>query len=199
MSMLSVQNQSTNVVRYFHQLFELGELFPVQLFLDFEDWRMGSSGFNWNGDVPPTADREFISASHATPQTIAGAHFWPFVSHPIGPIVPSYGYLKNEGLVFDRANLHDQLSQQKTLVADVRGRVNWTREYQETALMDAKLRSRKDVRREMTNALGHTEHWLRNEEAELRVLQASQCSATNCVITFNTSSLLVTGAFSATG
>lgn len=47
-------NQSTNDARFFQRLFERGTLYKTNLFLDFEDWRMGSRGFSWNGYIPPS-------------------------------------------------------------------------------------------------------------------------------------------------
>ena len=47
-------DQSTNDVKYFQRLFDRGNMYGVNLFLDFEDWRVGSRGFSWKGYIPPT-------------------------------------------------------------------------------------------------------------------------------------------------
>lgn len=40
------------MVGFYHQLFDNGNLFAVNLFLDFEDWRFGARGFSWDGNIP---------------------------------------------------------------------------------------------------------------------------------------------------
>ena len=43
------------------KLFKRGRSFSIQLFLDFEDWRVGTRGLNINGDFPPQKFENDIS------------------------------------------------------------------------------------------------------------------------------------------
>ena len=197
--MLIVLNQSTNEVSFYHQLFDNGELFPVELFLDFEDWRLGTSGFNWEGNERPTRNHLSIPAAKAKAGIIRGAHFWPFAYDAIGPDIPAYKMERNQGLILNRAYQHIQIQQQEKLVQDLFERMNWMEENIEWAIMDARLRSRKDVRREMTIELGHIHHWYQNELQELMELNSSQCAHVDCTIVFDTTKLTLTGAINAKG
>ena len=47
------QDQSTNDVRYYQRVYDLGELRPINLFLDFEDWRIGGEGIHVGWRDPP--------------------------------------------------------------------------------------------------------------------------------------------------
>lgn len=60
--------------------------------------------------------------------------------------------------------------------------------------MDAIRRSRKDVKIYMSHEKVHFTQWLENEREELIQLNSSQCVFKKCTITFNTSSLQLTGA-----
>jgi len=106
---------------------------------------------------------------------------------------------RNQGLVLDRTLQHKQIGWQQALVYDIKGRVDWIDENIEVALMSATLRSRKDVRREMTNQRGSYSLWLHNEIQELHELNSSQCVSSPCTLLFNTSSLTMTGVATATG
>jgi hypothetical protein len=87
-----MQDQYTNDVRYFHQLFDRGVLFKTNTFLDFEDWRIGSRGFSWDGNIPPTAPgATSIPKARATDYKLRGAHFFPFDQPSLGPDIPCYG------------------------------------------------------------------------------------------------------------
>jgi hypothetical protein len=193
-------NQTTNDVRYYHQLFERGQLLPINLFLDFEDWRLGTRGFSWDGDIPPTqAGMTSIPKARAKAGTIRGAHFWPFDQTPLGPDIPSFMQERNQGLILDRRLHNRQIGFQEALVYDLEGRVSWIDENLEVARMDAKRRSRKDVKIAMLHERDHFTHWLSNERDELIQLNTSQCTLIKCSILFNTSSLLLTGAINAQG
>jgi hypothetical protein len=194
------QNQTTNDVRYYQQLFELGELRPVNLFLDFEDWRIGTRGFSWDGDIPPTqSGKTSIPLARAKPGKIRGAHFWPFDQVPLGTDIPSFLKERNQGLILDRRSHNVQIGYQEALVADLEGRLEWIDENIEVARMDAVRRARKDVKAYMLHERAHFAQWLENERTELIELNTSQCTLIKCSIVFNTSSLLLTGAIQAKG
>ena len=47
-------DQYTNDVQYYHRLFDRGTLYKMELFLNFEDWRIGTRGLSWDGFIPPS-------------------------------------------------------------------------------------------------------------------------------------------------
>jgi hypothetical protein len=170
------------------------------MFLDFEDWRMGSRGFSWAGYIPPTArGATSVPKARAPDGYIRGAHFWPFDQRSLGPDIPCYLTERNQGLVLDRSLQRAQIDQQEALVDDLRGRIDWLEENIEDATMRPELRSRKDVRANLTWVKADFTHWWENEVDELQQLSSSQCIEKECWIMFNTSSLELTGAISDTG
>lgn len=193
-------DQNTNDVRFFQRLFDRGTLYETNLFLDFEDWRMGSRGFSWSGYIPPTArGATSVPKARAADGIIRGAHFWPFDQDSLGPDVPCYMTERNQGLVLDRSLQRSQIDAQMALVDDLQGRIDWLEENIEDAQMRPELRSRKDVRRNLTFVRADFEKWRVNEVEELRQLNSSQCIMKDCTILFNTSSLELTGAINDTG
>lgn len=172
----------------------------MSLFLDFEDWRLGTRGFSWDGSIPPTQDN---ASSIANPRMeykrIRGAHIWPFAERSLGPDLPCYLLERNQGLVLDRRMLHHQIGYQEALVYDLEGRVQWIEENIEFAKMDAMRRSRRDVKHYMIGQRTHFLHWLNNEDAELQELKVSQCVLKKCYLLFNTTSLTLTGAIEDVG
>lgn len=189
-------NQSTNDIRYFHQLFEEGEQVPVNLFLDFEDWRIGTRGFSWEGTIPPTQPgATSIPLARADPvELIRGAHFSPFTQDSLGPDIPCYREERNQGLILSRQIQSEQIYKQQALVDDLHGKIDWSKENIEWASMGPELRSRKDVKETMNVVIDDLMHWWSNEVDELKELNTSQCALTSCSITFNTTSLTLTGA-----
>jgi hypothetical protein len=176
----------------------------MNLFLDFEDWRMGSRGFSWNGYIPPSSlGSTSVTKARALTVTdegaIRGAHFWPFDQPSLGPDVPCYMTERNQGLVLDRALQRTQIDAQEALVDDLFGRIDWLDEHIETAVMGPQLRSRKDVRANLTWVQADIVQWWTNELSELGELSSSQCVSEQCIIRFDTSSLLLTGAITAKG
>ncbi|CAM9248295.1 unnamed protein product, partial [Ectocarpus fasciculatus] len=195
-----VQDQETNDVIYHQRIFERGEKKNISMFLDFEDWRMGTRGFSWDGNIPPTkAGASSIAEARADSGTIRGAHFWPFDQDSLGPDIPCYLQERNQGLVLDRRLHHVQTGYQEALVYDLEGRVEWIEENIEWARMDATRRSRRDVRHYMIGERTHFQHWLENERVELQELNTSQCAIVSCYLLFNTTSLELTGAISDKG
>ena len=170
------------------------------MFLDFEDWRMGSRGFSWSGYIPPTAlGATSVPKARAPDGVIRGAHFWPFDQASLGLDVPCYMTERNQGLVLDRPLQRSQIDAQMALVDDLLGRIHWLEENIEDAHMGPVLRSRKDVRSNLTWVKADFTHWRNNEIDELRALNSSQCIMQDCKILFNTSSLALTGAINDTG
>lgn len=189
------QDQSTNDVRYFQRLFDRGNLYETNLFLDFEDWRMGSRGFNWLGTIAPTQlGMTSTPKARAKDGDITGAHFWPFDQVSLGPDVPCYLQERNQGLVLNRDLQRQQIDQQNALVQDLAGRIRWIGENLEFINMDAHLRARKDVRRNSLYVQADFQRWHDNEVKELRNLSSSMCVNVDCNLVFDTSALTLTGA-----
>lgn len=193
-------DQYTNDARFFQRLFDRGTLFETNMFLDFEDWRMGARGFSWTGYIPPTAQgATSVPKARAPDGVIRGAHFWPFDQASLGPDIPCYLTERNQGLVLDRSLQRAQIDAQAALVDDLAGRIDWLSENIEDASMRPELRSRKDVRANLTWVKADFTYWWQNEVDELIQLNTSQCIEKDCVIMFNTSSLSLTGAINDTG
>ena len=190
-----LQNQTTNDVRYFQQLFDRGNLYQTNLFLDFEDWRLGSRGFNWLGTIAPTQiGATSMPKARAADGAIRGAHFWPFDQASLGLAVPCFLLETNQGLVLDRDLQMIQIVKQKALVQDLAGRIDWIGVNLEVINMDSVRRSRKDVRRNSLNVQDDFRKWHTNELNELRNLSSSACVNVNCDLVFDTSNLTMTGA-----
>jgi hypothetical protein len=111
-------------------------MYSVNLFLDFQDWRLGSRGFSWYGTIPPTkAGESSIPMARALEGEIRGAHFWPFDQDSLGPDIPCYLDERNQGLVLDRKLQRAQIDKQEALVSDLLGRIEWLEENIEWADM----------------------------------------------------------------
>lgn len=189
-----MHNQTTNDVRYFQRLFDRGNLYQTSMFLDFEDWRLGSRGFNWKGAISPTElGQTSIPKARAKDGVIRGSHFWPFDQVSLGPDVPCFMEERNQGLVLNRDLQRKQIDIQVALVDDLGGRIQWLGENIEIASMDAQRRSRKDVRQNITWVQDDFRKWKRNEEAELAELSSSMCVNVTCSLIFDTSNLTLTG------
>lgn len=195
-----VQDQNTNDVKYFLQLFERGVMYETSLFLDFEDWRLGCRGVSWEGNIPPTeVGASSIPRARANLGNITGALFWPFAEESLGPVIPSFLRETNQGLVLDRTQHYTQLLKQQSLVNDLKGRLDWLTVNIQDAAMGPELRSRYDVQANLSAVRADFGFWHINEEHELQLLNSSQCAVVDCSILFNTSSLQLTGAINATG
>lgn len=161
---------------------------------------MGSRGFSWTGYIPPTAlGATSVPKARAPDGVIRGAHFWPFDQPSLGPDIPCYLTERNQGLVLDRSLQRAQIDAQEALIDDLAGRIEWLADNIEDASMRPELRARKDVRSNLTMVKADFTNWWENEVDELRQLNTSQCIQQDCVILFNTSSLLLTGAINDTG
>jgi len=203
---LSVQQSSSSIIFINYKKHNLkiynflGTLYQTNLFLDFEDWRMGSRGFSLIGYIPPTANGyTSITKARAIDGFLRGAHFWPFNQKSLGTDIPCYEKERNQGLVLDRKLQRQQINQQEALINDINGKIKWIENNIEDATMTPNLRSRKDVRENLTWVQADLLQWLDNENVELKMLNSSQCVMIDCFIQFNTSSLQVTGAINDTG
>ena len=192
-------------MKFYQRIFKRGTLYNVSLFLDFEDWRIGSRGFKIATNLPPQIP--FGGPVVISKQSnlynltvIRGAHFSPFEYYiSTTTNIPSYLKERNIGLVLDRQSQTYQVNQQDALLLDLSGEINWMTQNLQTATMDFKLRSRKDVIEDMRDKRAKIYDWKMNEVNEMKSLNSSQCSYVNCVIRFNTSALTLTGAITGKG
>jgi hypothetical protein len=193
-------DQASNNVRYYYQLFDNGQLRPVELWLDFEEWRIGTRGWNWDGLVPHIASNQStIKSSRAAFEMIRGAHFWPFDEESLGPDVPCYRGERNQGLVLDRQLQAKQINQQDSLVQDIEGKIAFLERNIQNSTMGPVKRSRKDTLELNQKEIEILNQWRTNERKELQELTDSQCARQRCSLLFNTSSLALTGSIAGTG
>ena len=106
-------NQSNNEIKYYFKLFNRGKLFRADLFLNFEDWRVGSRGLSVGGNN--AIQNNTNNGSQLYSNIVRSAHFSPFF-FPFSTSrtydIPSYLYERNQGLVLDRSLQFSQLNLQ---------------------------------------------------------------------------------------
>lgn len=152
------------------------------------------------GYIPLTANGfTSLTKARASDGILLGAHFSPFNQKSLGTDIPCYEKERNQGLVLDRILQRQQINQQEAFINDIHGKINWIDNNIEDATMTPNLRSRKDVRENLTWVQADLLEWLENENYELKILNSSQCVMKDCFIQFNTSSLELTGAVNDTG
>ena len=193
-------NQATAQSSYTFQEFRDGEHAQVPAFLDFEDWRRGVQGWEQscrNDDatyqlcLPAPAALE--GDAHVKP---VGAHWSPFSNDALGPSIPTFGNMCNSGLVLNEEELELDITKQTGLIQHYEELVAWIdEEYQYGVTDDPMLRTRKDIRENITSYA----KTIQAEKDVLAALRQSQCSNQPCQLLFNTSDTTLTGAINATG
>jgi hypothetical protein len=189
-------NQTDNAAAFYQRLFSMGEKYSISMYADFDDWRAGLRGFVLDGGCTPTVRHE---CNASVEDLLPHAHFSFADFASIGPVIPAVYTEENRGLVLNNASLQVQIEQQTALVDDLQSEHDWMTENIEIAMMDSVRRSRKDVRRYITEQRDKLGAWLAHEQSELRQLSTSQCRLVECHLLFNTSSFQLTGAINATG
>lgn len=192
-------NTSSNEIQYFHRLFSDGMLFPIELFLDFENWPIGTNPVTYDGS-------EFSTFSE--PKNITGAHFSPFLvstndsasitnhsNNSISDITSIYPSPVN--LYLDTNALSLEVSALDAKAEDLEGRIQWLETNKEWYRMDASRRSRLDVKLAGEETLKSLQIQLTEMKLALSWLNSSQCSSpvdsSGCSLLFNTSSLTLRG------
>mmetsp|Transcript_6677 Transcript_6677/g.15166 ORF Transcript_6677/g.15166 Transcript_6677/m.15166 type:complete len:1894 (+) Transcript_6677:1692-7373(+) len=192
----SQYNQSSAQSSHTFQKYLNGEHVEVPLFLDFEDWRRGIRG--WEQSCRGGANELCFPASlseEANDKPV-GAHWSPFDFDAIGPNVPTFGNTWNNGLVLNKKTLELDIKDQMNLIAEYESLVTWMdEEFRHRVSDDAMLRSRKEIRENITNYTSI----ITAEKEVLAALAQSQCSNAPCNLTFNTSDVSLRGAVNATG
>ena len=215
-------DQHSATVYFTNKVFDGGENFPSSLYSDFEDWRVGTHGWYHRGILPIPADGN-REGHHRRPYGAHFSPFNFSVIGPSvpthGPLgrmdEPSRGAERhsegggqtdehvaydaqqqfiNSGLVLNNASQARQIEAQERLLDTLQTDIDWSLEYRETAIMDAKARARLDVQRLMQDRLDHLNERYEFEDEIYQNLSSSQCTEQRCEIHFDTSELKLSGA-----
>jgi hypothetical protein len=182
-------NQSEASSLYSDQTFMGGEFNDADLFADFEDWQKGTY------DIVPGRPRTHLSTTE-----VPGAHWSPFDFDSLGPSVPTFNGTFNKGLVFNNTQLKREIKQQESLIVQICNDIQWLKNESEVATLDATKRFRRDVTPHIMATRDDQIALLDKEVNILRALNTSQCvQIESCHLTFNTSSLELSGAVNASG
>ena len=191
----SEYNQSSAHSSHTFQEYFNGEHADISLFLDFEDWRRGIRGWGQScrGGGMACLPASVTGEGKHVP---TGAHWSPFDFDTLGPSIPTFGNTWNNGMVLNKKSKHLDTKDQMNLIEEYESLVKWTdQEFQTKVTGDPKLRSRDQIRGNMTNYTGK----IRAEKEVLAALVKSQCSDVQCSLIFNTSDARLWGAVNATG
>ena len=202
-------NITTNSIQYYHQLFTDGQLFPVNLYFDFENWRIGTNPFTYD-------DTLYTSSHH--PEVITGAHFSPFLplynnysNISVSNITTNESFVSEEDfysqspvdLYYDTNKLYGEVLDLQAKITDLQGRISWLEENKEWYRMDSVRRSRLDVKNAGMAELALFNSRLNQLKDNLSVLSSSQCSSMNdtsgCSLLFNTSAVTMRGVINMDG
>lgn len=188
-------NQMTTQISHTIQQFNGGKHTDVALFTGFEDWRRGIR--SWKQSCRNNVGDQCLpeTGSERESNKPLGAHFSPFDFESLGQSIPTYGHLFNSGLILNQKELKKDLTKQQLLIDKYESLVKWLdREYIHAVTADANLRSREEIRANITDYTA----FISNQKELLQTLSTSQC-AVNCTLLFNTSNAEMSGAVNATG
>ena len=190
-------DQSTAQSSYTFQEYYNGKHVTIPLFLSFEDWRQGTRGWEQScrrGRKDKCLPAHISAQDENKPM---GAHWSPFDFDSLGPNVPTFGKLSNNGLVLNKETLEAEIADQSDLIGKYEAMVNWTeKEFQHHVTGNAMLRSRDEIKKNITN---YTNAISKEKEILTSLLQ-SQCSdSDNCDLLFNTSNAILSGAVNSAG
>ena len=159
---------------------------------NYEDWREGTrpvargvEGGGWQATTTGTKP--------------AGSHFDPFDYVSLGPSVPSRNTTSNNGLVLNADVLAYDVGLVERRIEELETFVDFTSDNLSVARLDAVKRCRRDTKIDMSRTLADYSASVLDEKAKKLVLSNSQCANVPCELLFNTTSLALTGAISATG
>ena len=179
-------DESIGASQYSSQAFSGGSHAVSNAFANFENWRQGST--------------EVVSEKSMMPNNITGAHWSPFDFTSLGPSVQTFNGKINSGLVLNRLNLKDEISKQIDLISQIENKIDWLQNQSKLATLDAQKRFKRDARTQILASRDDEVNRLGAEIKVLTALNASQCSLTEyCHLTFNTSSLDLSGSINSTG
>jgi len=190
-------NQSLAASSYTFQEYLNGEHVQAIAFLDFEDWRVGTRG--WEQSCRNDGDNSELclpASPEESNNNPTGAHWSSFVFDALGPTVQASSNKWNQGLVLNKQVLKKDRVDQIDVIDQYESLVAWLdEEYQYSVTGDVMLRSREEIRANITN---YTEI-IQTEKQILDALTRSQCSNVQCSLLFNTSDATLSGVVNATG
>ena len=177
------------------QIFAGGLHRKIPLFVDFEDWRQGP--FTWERSSSGDGFRD------GTPQDEVsfipkGSYWSPFMFKSLGPLIPSFNTSSNSGLVLNKKILEYELERQENWIQSIQDYLVWLRNEAHITSLDARTRTRIDIREQLHRTELQYEKRLRVENEKKIVMRNSQCVGL-CELVFNTSSLELWGIINATG
>ena len=191
-------NQTVASSVYTAQEYAGGDAEHVSLFIDFEDWKKGSRG--WEQSCRASGTGECLPASAHDESRPRGAHWSPFDLGVLGPSVLTYDQSWNNGLVLNRAELNDDVAKQTQLIDKYKELAEWTEsQYRHGLTDDPRMRFRENIKQDARKYIDRLESMIETEQSTLDVLAASQCVNIECNLLFNTSDLTLRGAVNATG
>ena len=179
-------NESTDVSTFTSQEFPGGEHYSIPLFEDFENWRRGSSLL-----------QGLETSSFSKGKELEGAYWSPVDFISLGPKVPSYNRTVNSGLVLNQNKKEVDIEKQRAWIAEIQLYLDWIRKEENITSLDARTRSRLEIKDTLHLTYKQYSKMLEKEEQKLKIMVESQCS--ECILTFNTSSLEMNGSMNATG
>jgi len=191
-------NQSLAVSSYTFQEYLNGEHVQANTFLDFEDRRVGIRG--WEQSCRNDGDNSELClpiSPEESNNNPTGAHWSPFVFDALGPTVQASSNKWNQGLVLNEQVLKQDIADQTEAINQYESLVAWLdEEYQYGVTNDVMLRSREEIRANITN---YTEIIQTEKKIFAETLTRSQCSNVQCSLLFNTSDATLSGVVNATG
>ena len=177
------------------QIFAGGLHRNIPLFVDFEDWRQGP--FKW--ETSSRRDSVRVDTSKDELSFIPEGSYWsPFAFKSLGPLIPSFNTSVNSGLVLNKKKLGYELERQDNWVKSIQDYLEWLKIESQITSLDAKTRTRNDIREQLQSTVLEYEKLLQVENEKMIIMRNSQCMG-SCKLLFNTSSLELRGIINATG
>ena len=215
--------------RYSAQLYTNGTQYPIQLFLDFDDWRMGTRGVLYSEAtdavvaVISMGSNNTNTSSYSTNSstgrsgyvTVRGAHFSAFSDPSITTIISNTATSTTTNTTTNNSTLHtsadlvyDRILQSTGIdnlhetITDLYNNILWLVENRETYKMDATRRSRRDVGIYTDQVIHNLTSLYTDKVNDMYVLNSTWCvghKIDGCILHFNTSDATVNGIYNSTG
>ncbi len=198
--------QSSAIHESTMQYFSGGKHMNVPFFVDFEDWRQGTRGWQQSCNIQTLVkSSSCVPNKNLTNNEIPndmfprGAHWSPFSFQTLGPSIPSVNSTSNNGLVLNRDRLFVDIQKQKERIQEIEEYLYLLKINIKQSSLDTNTRTRFDIKKEMTKTYHDYRRLLQQENHKMLALSNSQCSQISCELLFNTSNLKLTGALNVTG
>lgn len=165
-------------LKYSFQFYPDGKRIEVPMFLDFEDWRQGSFGLN---------SKDF-HISEKNDSLVQGAHWSPF-----------HYNVYYDGLVMNSDLRQYTIDEQTNIVGRLKEKMEWMDNVSKISSLDAAYRSRIDIKNQFIAQREILVNNLEKQQSIFDVLSGSHCIEIPCKLLFNSSNLVLSGAFCANG